>query len=646
MQRFSHILLGLAFLLSAATQVLAAGEEILSFNSEITIHEDATVTIVETIMVRATGDRIKRGIYRDFPTDYKDRYGNTVRVSFEVLKTMRDAEPVNHWIESISGGKRVYMGSKDAFIPPGDYVFQLIYRTDRQIGYYDGFDELAWNVTGDGWVFPILKASADIHLPPGATVLEKVAYTGTYGSTEQAATVQTNSPDQASFRTTRTLYPGEGLTVAVSWPKGFVREPTQVEGVRLLLQDNAGLLAGVVGLIVVLGYYLTAWAYVGRDPKPGTIIPLFRPPEGMSPAVVRYLVKTKVDDETFCAAIVSLAVKGVVRIFDDDGEYTLHKVSSNYTSLSEGERGVAKELFADGRQSVVLKNSNHATVSGARSALADRLESEVDDVYILKNRTYWIVGIVLSVLAAAVTLYFYGAVTFGNLDFVVSLVPMLIFPAFLFRVLMLFGTSAKSLLNKKVYGLLVKIVAPLAVLAVFNLVGAYSVIAWAPVVFVGLLAIIPMVFSYLLRAPTIRGRTVLDRIQGFKLYLSVAEKHQLEAMHPPEETPETFERYMPYAIALDVGHIWSQRFANHLQAVSDAGSEGGSGVVTYRPRWFSGRSWSPSSMSSLGQNLGTSLSGAIGSAGIAPASSSRGSFTSGGGGSSGGGGGGGGGGGF
>ena len=40
--------------------------------------------VVEKIKVYATGDKIKRGIFRDFPTKYKDEYGNNINITFEV----------------------------------------------------------------------------------------------------------------------------------------------------------------------------------------------------------------------------------------------------------------------------------------------------------------------------------------------------------------------------------------------------------------------------------------------------------------------------------------------------------------------------------------------------------------------------------
>ena len=66
--------------------------------------------------------------------------------------------------------------------------------------------------------------------------------------------------------------------------------------------------------------------------------------------------------------------------------------------------------------------------------------------------------------------------------------------------------------------------------------------------------------------PTKEGRAVLDRIAGFKQYLSITERERLDRMQAPEDTLNLFERYLPYAIALGVENRWADRFQSLLAA--------------------------------------------------------------------------------
>ena len=286
------------------------------------VHPDASMTVTEDITVQATGQEIKRGIIRDFPTTYQDRLGNTVTVGFKVEEVLRDGRPEPYHTESAANGVKIYIGQKDVFLQPGVYTYTIRYRVDRELGFFKDFDELYWNVTGNGWTFAIDRAEAVIELPPGAKILQSAAYTGYQGGRGHDFTVQAGDHDIV-FKTTRRLAPREGLTVAVSWPKGVVHEPSGQERMGFFLRDNVATAVGLIWLVVLLGFYLWVWFRVGRDPANGTIIPLYAPPAGFSPAGVRFVSRMGYDDKAFAAAVVDMAVKGGVLIQEDGGDYTL-----------------------------------------------------------------------------------------------------------------------------------------------------------------------------------------------------------------------------------------------------------------------------------------------------------------------------------
>ena len=167
--------------------------------------------------------------------------------------------------------------------------------------------------------------------------------------------------------------------------------------------------------------------------------------------------------------------------------------------------------------------------------------------------------------------------------------------------------------------------------ATHSLLSAYSLAMVLPVL------VAPIIANgfFLLKARTIAGRKVMDEIEGFKQYLNVAEEDRLDYLHPPEKTPELFERYLPYAVALNVENRWAERFAGVLAAAAAAGAA--------TAAWYSGSRDIASDPGAFADRIGSSLSDTVSLASSAPGSSGGGSSGSGGGGSSGGGGGGGGG---
>jgi hypothetical protein len=115
----------------------AQTERILSYHSDITLHEDASLTVIETIRVFATGNQIRHGIYRDFPTSYEDMLTNSFNVGFRFLGATRDGQPEQARVEDLSNGKRIYLGDAGSFVPRGEHTYTITYFTDRQVGFLE-----------------------------------------------------------------------------------------------------------------------------------------------------------------------------------------------------------------------------------------------------------------------------------------------------------------------------------------------------------------------------------------------------------------------------------------------------------------------------------------------------------------------------
>ncbi len=293
-----------------------ADERILDYQADILVHADGDLVVTETIRVQSEGVDIRRGIYRDFPTSYTDRLGNHYKVMLDIIDVKRNGVAEPYHTENRSNGVRIFIGSANQLIGSGVFEYQLRYRTSRQLGFFADHDELYWNVTGNGWSFPIDHAGARIELPADVSSvdLQTSFYTGPQGAQGADARVEIVNKHTIRFETTRSLQPYEGLTVAVGWPKGLVRQPTSMQRVAWFLQDNGAALVLLIGLLAPLGWYLWAWYRAGRDPEKGVIIPLFTPPKGMTPAGCSYVLNMSFGKQAFAAAVVSLGVKGYLEI--------------------------------------------------------------------------------------------------------------------------------------------------------------------------------------------------------------------------------------------------------------------------------------------------------------------------------------------
>lgn len=645
--------------LVAASLPVSAAEVVERFASDVTVARDGTLTVVETIRVRAAGDEIKRGIFRDFPLTFVDDEGRLRQVGFKLLGVTRDGEREPHFTQRQGEAIRIYAGEESVFLKPGSYTYTITYETDRQLRWFDGRPELFWNVTGNGWAFPIEGALVRVILPDGAEPVRWTAFTGPVGARGDAFAGAVGSDGVLAVQTTKRLAPREGLSVVLEIPAGVVDEPSDLARARYFLRDHSGWIIGIVGFVLVLGYYVSAWNAVGRDPKAGTIIPLFHPPDGVSPALASYVHRWGLGSNAwraFTAAALNLAVRGLL-VFDEakEGELTLERTDATPPdqpeALPPGERAILDWVERSGGRAEINKK-NGSSVQSVGEAFRDSITKENRDKFFRRNTLYFVGGLALSALVF-LAIFLFGGLQAAN---AVALLPVGFFGVFfgvfvipVLRALLGGGATIGAVVRAAlsliaVLGVLVTAGTQFLTLFPGGAGGVLSALADGvarnpfPVFLVLVFPALNGLFFYLLRAPTALGRPVMDALEGLRLYLETAESGRLNIAHAPEITTEHFETLLPYAVALDVEKPWAKAFSS---ALARAHPGDGDAMHHYRPRWNRGHHWSSSDFS---RNIASTVSGATGALASAMPRSSGSSGFSGGGGSGGGGGGGGGGG--
>ncbi|MCC6933593.1 MAG: DUF2207 domain-containing protein [Deltaproteobacteria bacterium] len=500
---FGLLILSASLLVSSAAAQI---EEILSYGSEIEVQKNGELIITEKIKVNCQQVDIKRGIYRDFPTKYQDGSGHTISVDFKVLSVKRDGQSEKWHTESISNGTRVYIGDAKVYLAKGIYSYELVFKTNRQLGYFADHDELYFNTVGTGWIFPIRYAYARITLPTEIKINDYKAFTGPQevrGSNYSARLLASNI---IQFETTAPLRAHEGLTVFVSWPKGNISQSSPASPVF------EGVAFALLLVIVLAIYYLVVWRKVGRDPKKGTIIPQYEAPEQLEPAAVKYIMSMGYHNKCLLAAISQLAIKGFIEISEhteaklgglfDQTNILLKRKEGELSKLSDVENMIWTTLFAN-QDMIILKpsNENHRIFYSVRRILKNTLRDNYKEKIFALNYQYVIPPTIAALGLVGLT----------------------------------FALQSDSL--------------PV-VLALFLPLGAA----------------LTALFLYLLKTPTVEGRALMDHIEGYKMYLATAESQDIALAKAENITTEMFEKHLPYAVALDVASNWTKKFEASLIA--------------------------------------------------------------------------------
>ncbi len=622
----------LFFLLIQPVFAQGSDEKILYFSTDITVNTDSSIDVTENISVNANQDKIVHGIVRKLPTSYADSYNVWHHTAYKINKILLNNQASDYHTQYANNQFEIFIGSRNVNLTPGIYTYTIEYHVNDAINFLKDADELYWNITGNDWTFPISKVDATIHLPAGADINHYFGYTGYKGEKGKDYIAREEAKNEISFSTTTQLQTGQGLTVAVAWPKGIVQQPTMLQEFTEQQGQTPYWLSLI--LLIQLLYFLTMWTKHGHALHKRTVIPLFTPPDNISPAAASYLKHMGFWNSAYTAAIVSLATKGFLAIENNNGTYNLVKKGNDTSRLSEEEKALAVALFAY-TPMVTVSQANYSIFNQAQGALKKSLKSQFLNKLFVTNTNWFLFGILLTAVSYGLAIY----LAINPLAAVFSLVWITIWSLGCAALLVTVYAAISQVFRIPSIGTIFKAIfmilfsLPFLFGEVIGLIMVEQALSILILPFLFFSVILDFVFYFLLKAYTPAGLAVIDQIEGFKLFIGTTERYRINQMNPPNQTPETFESFMPYAIALGVEYEWGQNFNNLL---SSAGQQS----QTYQPVWYTGSTpWAGASAAAfttaLVAGLGSSLS-----------SVSASSSASGGGGSSGGGGGGGGGGGW
>jgi uncharacterized membrane protein YgcG len=583
-------------------------ERITRFHSDIAIDTDGRIEVAEHISVYAAGKEIKRGIVREIPLHRKNSKGKRIRMDYSVLTVKCNGENASYNVKHENGNLAIYIGDSDVLLDTGEYAYTIVYETYGHIGFFDGFDELYWNVTGTRWIFPIEKASAAITLPGNAQAFNTSCYTGIQGSTGKDCTVEHHGNLQLFTANTR-LAPREGLTVAVAFPRGIITRPPPPPKAVAFWHEHKDTVCVLSGLLICIAYYFLSLRRAGKKSLKPVAIPTFKPPRGLSPASVRYLNRRKYDNMAFTATLVEMAVKGALIIRHIEKKKYELADKMNTKPLRPEERQMHTTVFTNSK-TVEVSKKNRNKFANADTFLRNSLEKQWDikDYFPETKSSIAISGIILNTVFVL-----YVLLTGLSEEAVLSLA--LASPFIALELLMLFTAGFDAPIGCQTFGTALTVVILSVGYALSGILDDTSdmEVRWLPTVFYAAMSVTYIAYARNLKVFTAEGAKLASELEGFKMYLKTAEEHRLNILTPPERTPELFEKLLPYAIALDVSNEWCKKFDAILQQFN------------YRPEWYDAdlrTNGFATTLTTTFAALGSSFSSLASSAQSAPPSSS------------------------
>jgi len=510
----------LLFALAATTSAQSRNWRVTDFQDTISIAPNGTALVSEKITLAFVGEW--HGIHRTIPVEYPGPQGTNYTLFLKIIGVTDESGNKLKYDSSKSGAYRnlkIYLpGAVDT-----TRIVNIDYSVRNGVRFFDSSGEIAgesysefyWNVTGNDWPVPIDHASAFVTLPANAAGgLRAQVFTGTYGSKESEATAEVKGAD-VLFETTHPLPMRGGVTLDIYIPHGVLKAPSALAKFGWFLSSNPILLLPLLTFAVMFAL----WYSVVRDPDPGvSVAPQYGPPPGMCPAEAGTLIDDTIHPRDITSTIVDLAVRGYIKIEEKvdtflvfhHKDYLFHLLKPLEQwgpDLTPHERVMLENIFLDGAET--------------------RLSS-------LKNRFYAVIPIVREDIMSAL-----------KNKGIYTLDP----------------ESANG------YSIVAGVVIAIAVVAV-QILGWMNLLNSIPLVIGSVLvsAVIWWLFARQMTAKTVAGARIRVAVLGFQEFMNRVDADRIKRM-----PPGTFEKFLPYAMALGVEHHWAQAF---------------DGIIKDPPSWY------------------------------------------------------------
>jgi hypothetical protein len=561
----------------------ASPADIRSLFSTITVFTSGSIEVREQLTLVTTGTTISRTLSQDVR---EVGQGARATPSWRVQRASIDGKPAS-WRMSSPSPSRLMLDIGTG-VAPGLHTLDLTFITDRFVTAGASRADLTWDATG-AWNAPVAQTVILITPPPGAQRSLSGAGGAMQNSLGRIGSVKAveDMDGGVTVRGDRQLAAGERLVVHAAWTGGFVHVPTAGMRVDWFVRDWGGVVMGLLGLLLLAGYFQSAWSTVGRDPPRTAIIPRFDPPAGMSPAAVRYVRRMSFDGTGFAANLLDLGARGAVTVTQDHDTTVLQRTDTPIESLPPDEQLMTACMFAGAREVLTITHYDQPILRATQEALRTYLNTHCRAGYFGLHRYETLTGVAISFFTAVLAGMAQATTRAGALTYLSLLAWLSVWSA---AVAFAWSSLARTWKTPQV----LPPVAPTSLLGVLTMdmaatsqkrvqhadastailfsafwfvgAGMFFRAATVPVaVLVIAMAILDIVYGHLMPSWTPRGRQTADEADGFALYLRVTEKDRMQWLHPPRKTPELLERYLPYALALGVQQEWAEQFRETVE---------------------------------------------------------------------------------
>ncbi len=554
------------------------------FFSRVEVLANDTISVTETVQrVVAPDETDITGFDRYFGKYHTDRAGNKHRTDITVLESAIDGVPVPAVLKPVANGVRLSL-HQDEPLTAGVHVFTVTYLFADKIAEFENeksdaraFKELIWNVTGQHWDIPVTRAGATVIYPRGAKVFSRTALTGDMNRPQHDVRIRRDSENDTAFVLTFPLAPFEGMIIVTNWEESDAAPVYNAKFDRFLREHGTALMS-FLAFLFVCSYYWATWISLKKNQIPASTQALPVKKDDLTPAVVYYALHKQTVPKTLFVMLLNMAGKGFLSFEEENGKLLLVKRTDSLKTLSTLEKALAKKLFSGDSTVFKLTSANGLKLRRLTDIVDKKTRREYKSKFITFHQTYFWFGILMTVLSVAAVASLSPFVQTTGLT---ALFCIICFVPLYFAGKALFSRLKKGCWSHNRRALIVPfLTAGVFVTALAQGLYWYGVeTTWTTAVWFTATLICIAVFYSLLQLPSVLGKSLLDNMEGYKIYLSSQDDTLLSTMRSADRKIRAlYAKHLPFAVALGVDRPWTKRFA--------AFANGDSKLA---PDWYTGK---------------------------------------------------------
>ena len=315
----------------------------------------------------------------------------------------------------------------------------------------------------------------------------------------------------------------------------------------------------IVGIILcIVGIFLFHQKKTILNPTPE-----FYPPEKLNPTEIAFIMKGKIDTSDVLSLIYYWASIGCLKITSkSNNKFEFQQIKELPVNSSSYEKKLFQQIYKN------IQNKTNGALYDAVENVKNEINSKYNENTPLFNqkvdKRIRLFSIIIPVCYFLLFVITEGSKGYGIYNSCIVIIVVVLLGYFIQHSTKSYNRAKignNSAATRMRIHYVLKLILPILVMIISLMLAYYGTIFQPISLIISIVCLLFVILlPFFLREYTPKGKVLIEKTMGFRLFLEVAEKDRLEMLL--EENPDYYYTILPYTQVLGVSKIWMNKFKN------------------------------------------------------------------------------------